>query len=260
MYKTLSKLIGNTERTIFTWKKEGRPIIELFEKYFTKDDLEEFLRYGRIQKFKSLSDYKAVVEDKINQYQAFFFNEPNNGSLYNFDNSFISLYFKFLVSIKSNSYLSEENLKDKFLQDFHETKLEAYDLKKISRYILVMLHKNFFAILADLISPFLEKDLFILIESLKNKSLPEESAEKIINESLYHFISFNIYKKYPQLNFTEKTIIIFDLYDEYKYQENMNSKYYKKVVKPSRVRVSLEFKSFENLYKILHNEDLTHLL
>ena len=32
MYKVIAKLIGNTERTIFAWKKENRSIINFLEK------------------------------------------------------------------------------------------------------------------------------------------------------------------------------------------------------------------------------------
>tara|TARA_R110002050_G_scaffold243131_3_gene379607 strand:- start:557 stop:700 length:144 start_codon:yes stop_codon:yes gene_type:complete len=44
MYKAIAKLIGNTERTIFAWKKEDRLIINFLEKYFTKEDLKEFIK------------------------------------------------------------------------------------------------------------------------------------------------------------------------------------------------------------------------
>lgn len=60
MYKTIAKLIGNTERTIFAWKKENRPIVKLIETYFTKDDLEEFLKTNKIQKMELL---KKVEND-----------------------------------------------------------------------------------------------------------------------------------------------------------------------------------------------------
>jgi len=52
MYKVIAKLIGNTERTIFAWKKENRPIINFFEKYFSEEDLEEFLTTGKIEKLE----------------------------------------------------------------------------------------------------------------------------------------------------------------------------------------------------------------
>jgi hypothetical protein len=43
-------LFQNTIRTISNWKVEKRPIISLLEKYFSKEDLEEFLETGKIQK------------------------------------------------------------------------------------------------------------------------------------------------------------------------------------------------------------------
>lgn len=57
MYKTMSKMFKNTERTIYAWKKENRPIINFLEKYFNKEDLIEFLNNGKCSKLESLDSY-----------------------------------------------------------------------------------------------------------------------------------------------------------------------------------------------------------
>lgn len=63
MYKVIAKLIGNTERTIFAWKKENRSIINFLEKYFSEEDLEEYLRTGKIDRLEN------PYNDKINELE-----------------------------------------------------------------------------------------------------------------------------------------------------------------------------------------------
>jgi len=55
MNTVMSKLFDFNSSTYYRWKKEGRPIIALLEKYFTKEDLIEFLETGKILKFENLN-------------------------------------------------------------------------------------------------------------------------------------------------------------------------------------------------------------
>lgn len=64
MFKKIAELIGNNDKTIYRWKKEGRPIINLLEKYFTKENLEEFLSTGKIDKFEYTGSYLQNLEMK----------------------------------------------------------------------------------------------------------------------------------------------------------------------------------------------------
>ena len=66
MLKQIAQLIGNTERTIFAWKKENRPIIDLLQKYFTKEDLEEFLETGSVLKMETLNHYEETLNAEFN--------------------------------------------------------------------------------------------------------------------------------------------------------------------------------------------------
>jgi len=55
----MSKLFGFSTQTYFNWKKDSmskRPIITLLEKYFSKEELEEFLETGKISKLEQSSD------------------------------------------------------------------------------------------------------------------------------------------------------------------------------------------------------------
>jgi len=52
--QTMASLFSTAEGTYYKWKKENRPIIGLLEKYFTQDELEEFVSYGTISKLEYL--------------------------------------------------------------------------------------------------------------------------------------------------------------------------------------------------------------
>lgn len=51
--ETMAKLFDSSEGAYYKWKRENRPIITLLEKYFTKEELEEFLMSGKISRMES---------------------------------------------------------------------------------------------------------------------------------------------------------------------------------------------------------------
>ncbi|MCT7575260.1 hypothetical protein N5U00_07955 [Aliarcobacter butzleri] len=70
--KTMAKLFSTAEGTYYKWKKENRPIINLLETYFTKEDLEEFLTTGEISKQEltknlSVNDIQELIKDGHNK-------------------------------------------------------------------------------------------------------------------------------------------------------------------------------------------------
>ena len=56
MKNSMTKILDIAERTLFNWRKDNKPIVLLLEKYFTKEDLDEFLDSGKISKFENASD------------------------------------------------------------------------------------------------------------------------------------------------------------------------------------------------------------
>jgi len=53
-YKIIMKLFMFTRQSWNNWKKEKRPIILLVEKYFTNEDLQEFLDTGKIKRLEDI--------------------------------------------------------------------------------------------------------------------------------------------------------------------------------------------------------------
>lgn len=62
MINTIAAILGIHRNSYFNYKKQGRPIIFLLEKYFSKIELEEFLQTGQINKFEKLEDFNTYIE------------------------------------------------------------------------------------------------------------------------------------------------------------------------------------------------------
>lgn len=62
---TISKILQMTPQGAGKWKKENRPIILLLEKYFSKEDIEEFLQKSSIAKLDSFNNNKTVTNIEV---------------------------------------------------------------------------------------------------------------------------------------------------------------------------------------------------
>lgn len=62
MQEEYCKLLNVSRNTYYVHKREDRPIISLLEKYFTEDDLKEFLETGRISRFESTTNYTNQID------------------------------------------------------------------------------------------------------------------------------------------------------------------------------------------------------
>lgn len=67
MKEEICELLAIADSTIYKFRKEKRPIITFLEKYFTKEDLEEFLEYGTVEKleFTNIQDYGSRVAEFV---------------------------------------------------------------------------------------------------------------------------------------------------------------------------------------------------
>jgi len=64
MKEIICELLGISAASYYRWK-EDRPIIGFLEKYFTEDDLGEYLATGKLSRFESAN----ILESQINQYE-----------------------------------------------------------------------------------------------------------------------------------------------------------------------------------------------
>ena len=144
LYKEIAELIDNNDKTIYRWKKEGRPIVFFFEKYFTKEDIEEFLKSGKIEKLDSLAkldsffnSFSLEIEKKITEKLKI---TGDNYSFYDFD-AYVSLFFLKKeyrdlddIQLKILKYISDDN---KLSQNQKISYMAAISvLNKIEFYII----------------------------------------------------------------------------------------------------------------------------
>ncbi len=64
--KTITELMCFSRNTFFVWKRENRPVMSLLKKYFSKEELQEFLETGKIKKQERLNEL-LEIEKKYNQ-------------------------------------------------------------------------------------------------------------------------------------------------------------------------------------------------
>jgi len=106
--KTILELFKYSRGTYYSWKKEKRPIIKLIEKYFTEDDLKEFIQTGLITKYEHKHNY-GISLAIINNYISFIKNiieytksEIEDGE--DFKDTVLFTYFDLLKFINSFNY------------------------------------------------------------------------------------------------------------------------------------------------------------
>jgi len=65
-------ILDVSKNTYWNWKKQNRPIIALLEKYFSKDDLIEFLNTGKISRLEPsvlLEEQKSINQELIRRLE-----------------------------------------------------------------------------------------------------------------------------------------------------------------------------------------------
>ncbi len=109
--KVACDILGITQRSYSNYVAQNRPVIKLLEKYFLKEDLEEFLKEERISKLEESSLCTDTMYNNLLNYQNFF-NIIKQGevlfriqSLRELKNSVYFKYFDFVL--KNKEYISE---------------------------------------------------------------------------------------------------------------------------------------------------------
>ena len=104
--EVMAAIFSTAEGTFYKWKRENRPIISLLETYFNKEELEEFLKTGKISKMETLN---RVEELYLRQKDLYFSNMykvifSKNGidTIAQLDEAVLRFYFQYLYFLKSN--------------------------------------------------------------------------------------------------------------------------------------------------------------
>lgn len=137
----MSELFGFSSQTYFNWKKEidKRPIILLIEKYFSKEELEIFLKTNKIEKLELIKNYTfEELENKL-------------CNPYNEEYMIKNLKFKFLMFNREASLLILRNILNDLekndliglIRNYQSNliKLEIKKIKKIKKNTIFFIDK-----------------------------------------------------------------------------------------------------------------------
>lgn len=116
MQKTISKLFDVHQNTISNWKKEEKRGLSFFLKYFKKEELEEFIQTGKMQKLENIKIADLLYNNTIKQLQNINFIDTYIVFLYLHKNINISIQNSF------NNYTHNINLFNELqkVEDFHD--------------------------------------------------------------------------------------------------------------------------------------------
>ena len=65
MKSAVAKLLDVSERSVYNWSKENRPIITFLYKYFSKEDIQEYLQFGQIEKLELLNLSDPITTEEF---------------------------------------------------------------------------------------------------------------------------------------------------------------------------------------------------
>jgi len=226
MISTLSSLFSNSPKSVSNWRKEKRPIIQLIDKYFTKEDLQEFLENGRISRLDE-ADFiqKEVFQLNMLKYFQSFTATP----LYSSNHIFIIFYFRFIKELykaskgmetidtflfNANFYLANFNqLLNTFLvshsisQSYENQSEIFHEIYILQKYFVIFDNWDSYMLL------FLRK---CIDNGFKNLFNPHDEDNKKA-EAFYHICGFIVFtdNKYKDLTDLKKINFINNKYKNY---------------------------------------------
>ena len=215
-YKVLaSKILGCNLASYYNWDKQNRPIIKLLEKYYSIEDLKEFLEKGEITKYNNLLKIQDIVlVDSSQKYINTFLQNTQSNSIKFASPYFLDFYFSFLVNFKKtsphNNFITNLN---NFCIDYmlNIDKKDTNKLKEISNYL--HLFKNWDDLMNIFLSQNIKNNLSILIEKNDFSSISNKLKKE---ESYFHIIGLYMYHNHSSLNSGLKIELIKNLSDKTK--------------------------------------------
>ena len=127
------ELLDISTRSYSNFSKQKRPIIKLLEKYFTKEDLEEFIEIGKITRIEDNKEQELLNNEASKIYNHFI------SSLYLKDKTILEL---FLIVI-NNANITSTNLNLNFIDLVFETEgKKEYKIHLIKEFSKISQNSN----------------------------------------------------------------------------------------------------------------------
>lgn len=186
-----SKILEVSEKSYYRWKsKDHKILISLIEKYFSDDDLRDFLQTGKISKFEEISDLKALNSEAVNIYSHFVLNLDRNSLI-------------LFLTVIHLADINNQNINSNFIELIFDADAKKEDkVTLINEFQKVENSTLFFYSIKYLVKDKFKKFLDATIDS---KSLPfQDNIElRILHTQLY--LSIFLEEEYMGLNEFKKT-------------------------------------------------------
>ncbi|RXJ76988.1 hypothetical protein CRV03_06915 [Arcobacter sp. F155] len=131
----IARLFKMTSQGIGKWKKEKRPIVIFVEKYFTDENIDEFLETGKIQKFEYFNTIqRSIIEKNQKIYLRSFTEKFRYEGLASAYDIFIQFYFSFLVELKE--LFENKNQASFQLYDVLTSSVNNFLIKRYSKSLM----------------------------------------------------------------------------------------------------------------------------
>lgn len=153
MIETIVKILGVSKNSYWNYKNQERPIIFLLEKYFKKEELEEFLETGKISRLENNMVYTNDLDliKSLNIDNAIFSAKEKLQNLESkavdwvHNKGSISILKDVLTSIEPNDF-NIENAKDTLIERIKGYEAKWYSLKNPSKQKLLNTYiENYFS-------------------------------------------------------------------------------------------------------------------
>lgn len=121
----IAQILDMTQQGVGKWKKQNRPIIKLLEKYFTKDELIEFIETKKIEKYEKFKNIN-YLQNKIldNFFFEHYSRKPTNRDLA--DDIFPKFEDYVEKKLKKRRDFLEENKIEKTISDIKYINKEEF--------------------------------------------------------------------------------------------------------------------------------------
>jgi hypothetical protein len=268
------EILDISTRSYSNFSKQKRLIITLLEKYFTKEDLQEFIEFGKINKFEN-----------NNSIQKYFIERNKDEYIKNFGNNFIFIfkeeyikdfYFYFLTSLENKknffsttdyeheSYFIERYNFNKALSDYiFKNQVKEFEKRGKQNSIEAIIEysqKQFEHIYNHLsFIQHWDNDMYFFIDFLIKTDF-----ELFINsgddELLYHAIGFLVYSnnnfKEEDILCDNKVSVVNKIYEYFNKNKNeINKNIIKDIVlNPEKLDELKKYKIIEKYFKQIKQE------
>lgn len=217
MKKQIIELLQISNVSYYRWRKspkregDNKPpkIFDLLEKYFTEQELQEFLDTGKISKFEILEEFKALLQGSKFDYLAFVTKYLQHTNKFDV---FTDFYYRFLV------YISDLRSQPK------DSDIEFQNIFQLNDALPSFLINNSFAHLSELemyqlqfkvrqINQMDQNTTNLILLSISNDFLSLVQQNGQISEdyrklSVLHSFMFCIYKYHPNLDYEGKVKLL----------------------------------------------------